>query len=104
MARLRALIHRADPEAVEGWNWRGMPVWSHGGILCTCEACRQVLTPTFARGAALPDPAGLFNTGLPGNTRRAIDLVEGAMIDDAFQALIRTAVALNRTTNKGRSQ
>lgn len=96
LARIRALIHEADPEVVETWKWRGVPVWEHGGILCTGETYKAVVKLTFARGAALDDPSGLFNSSLEGNTRRAIDLREGERIDAAaFKALIRAAVALN---------
>ncbi len=96
LARLRALIRQADPEVVEEWKWRGVPVWSHDGILCTGETYKAVVKLTFARGAALADPSKLFNASLAGNTRRAIDLHEGEAIDEAaFQALIRAAVALN---------
>ncbi len=101
LARLRALIHEADPEVVEEWKWRGVPVWSHDGILCTGETYKQVVKMTFAKGAALADPAGLFNASLEGNTRRAIDLREGERIDaEALKALIRAAVALNTTSKK----
>ena len=96
LARVRALIKQADPEAVEEWKWRGVPVWSHGGILCTGETYKTAVKLTFARGAALDDPKGLFNSSLDGNTRRAIDLHEGDRIDEeALKALIRAAVALN---------
>jgi hypothetical protein len=96
LARVRALIHQADPEVVEEWKWRGVPVWSHAGILCTGETYKQVVKLTFAKGASLPDPSGLFNASLEGNTRRAIDIRQGAAIDEpALQALIRSAVALN---------
>ena len=96
LARVRLLIKQADPEVVEEWKWRGVPVWSHGGIICTGETYKAVVKLTFARGAALADPAGLFNSSLEGNTRRAIDIPEGAKIDDkALQALVRAAVALN---------
>jgi hypothetical protein len=96
LARVRALIHQADPEVVEDWKWRGVPVWSHDGIICTGETYKAVVKLTFAKGAALADPAGLFNASLDGGVRRAIDLAEGADLDaDAFQALIRAAVALN---------
>ncbi|HEY4249548.1 MAG TPA: DUF1801 domain-containing protein [Roseomonas sp.] len=96
LARLRALIRQADPEVVEEWKWRGVPVWSHAGILCTGETYRQAVKMTFAKGAALADPAGLFNASLDGNTRRAIDFHEGAAIDEpALMALVRAAVALN---------
>ncbi|RDD72721.1 DUF1801 domain-containing protein [Paracoccus versutus] len=106
LARLRVLIHEADPEVVEEWKWRGVPVWSHDGILCTGETYKQVVKMTFAKGAALEDPAGLFNASLEGNTRRAIDLREGERIDaEALKALIRAAVALNTTSKKkGRSK
>jgi hypothetical protein len=96
LARVRELIKQADPEVVEEWKWRGVPVWSHGGILCTGETYKAVVKLTFAKGAALEDPAGLFNSSLDGNTRRAIDIREGEAIDEAaLQALIRAAVALN---------
>src|SRR5580692_7792381 len=96
LAHVRALIKEADPEAVEEWKWRGVPVWSHGGILCTGETYKTAVKLTFARGAALDDPKGLFNSSLDGNTRRAIDLHEGDRIDEeALKALIRAAVALN---------
>ncbi|WP_095147427.1 MULTISPECIES: DUF1801 domain-containing protein [unclassified Pseudomonas] len=101
LARVRALIRQADPEVVEEWKWRGVPVWSHGGILCTGETYKQVVKLTFAKGAALEDPAGLFNASLEGNTRRAIDMHEGGGIDEtAFMALIRAAVALNVSKGK----
>ena len=96
LARLRALIREADPEVIEEWKWRGVPVWSHAGILCTGETYKTVVKMTFARGASLPDPAGLFNASLDGNTRRAIDLREGDEIDaEALKALVRAAAALN---------
>ncbi|MNQ68537.1 hypothetical protein D3C85_830960 [compost metagenome] len=96
LARLRALIRQAAPEVVEEWKWRGVPVWSQAGILCTGETYKQVVKLTFAKGAALEDPAGLFNASLEGNTRRAIDLHEGDRVDErAFKALIGAAVALN---------
>ena len=96
LARVRALINKADPEAVEEWKWRGVPVWSHGGILCTGETYKSVVKLTFAKGASLADPKGLFNSSLEGNTRRAIDIHEGDAIDEeALKALIRAAVALN---------
>ena len=98
LARIRALIHEADPEVVETVKWRGVPVWEHAGILCTGETYRSAVKLTFARGAALPDPAGLFNASLEGNVRRAIDIREGETIDaPAFRALIRAAVELNRS-------
>jgi len=96
LARVRALIRQADPEAVETWKWRGVPVWEHDGIICTGETYRAVVKLTFARGAALADPSGLFNSSIEGNTRRAIDIHEGDTIDEkALTALIRAAVALN---------
>jgi hypothetical protein len=95
LARLRAIIRRADPEVVEEWKW-STPVWSHGGIICTGEAYKRVVKLTFARGASLVDPSGLFNSSLEGNTRRAIDFREGDTVDErALTALIRAAVALN---------
>ncbi|MGX5721365.1 DUF1801 domain-containing protein [Shinella zoogloeoides] len=98
LARLRALIRETDPEVVEEWKWRGVPVWEHDGILCTGETYKTVVKLTFAKGAALEDPAGLFNSSLEGNTRRAIDFREGETIqEDAFKALIRATVALNQT-------
>ena len=96
LARVRALIKHADPEAVEEWKWRGVPVWSHAGILCTGETYKTAVKLTFAKGAALDDPKGLFNSSLEGNTRRAIDIHEGDEIDEeALKTLIRAAVALN---------
>ena len=96
LGRLRALIRQADPEVVEEWKWRGVPVWSHDGIICTGETYKSVVKMTFARGAALPDPARLFNSSLEGNTRRAIDVREGEKINEAaLKALIRAAAALN---------
>jgi hypothetical protein len=96
LARVRALVKEADPEVVEEWKWRGVPVWYHDGMICTGESYKSVVKLTFARGAALEDPAGLFNSSLEGNTRRAIDLHEGDEIDaEALKALIRAAVALN---------
>jgi hypothetical protein len=96
LARIRAIVRRADPEAVEEWKWRGVPVWSHAGIICTGETHKSVVKMTFAKGASLEDPAGLFNSSLEGNTRRAIDVREGETIDEAaLTALIRAAVALN---------
>jgi hypothetical protein len=96
LARIRTLIQQADPEVVEEWKWRGVPVWSHAGIICTGETYKAVVKLTFAKGAALADPAGLFNSSLEGNTRRAIDLREGEKIDaNNFKALIRAAVELN---------
>jgi hypothetical protein len=96
LATVRALIHQADPDVVEEVKWRGVPVWSHAGMICTGETYKLAVKLTFAKGAALPDPAGLFNSSLDGNTRRAIDLHEGEHLDTAaFKALIRAAVALN---------
>ncbi|HEY1781918.1 MAG TPA: DUF1801 domain-containing protein [Roseiarcus sp.] len=96
LARVRSLIKDADPEAVEEWKWRGVPVWSHGGIVCTGETYKGAVKLTFAKGASLDDPSGLFNSSLDGNTRRAIDIHEGDAIDEtALKALIRAAVALN---------
>jgi hypothetical protein len=96
LARVRGLIKEAAPEAVEEWKWRGVPVWSHGGILCTGETYKAVVKLTFAKGAALEDPKGLFNSSLEGNTRRAIDIHEGEPIDEqALKSLIRAAVAIN---------
>jgi hypothetical protein len=96
LARVRQLIKEADPEAVEEWKWRGVPVWSHSGILCTGETYKSVVKLTFAKGAALDDPSRLFNSSLEGSTRRAIDIHEGEMIDEeALKALIRAAVAFN---------
>jgi hypothetical protein len=96
LARLRALIKRADPDVVETWKWRGTPVWEHDGIICTGETYKSVVKLTFAKGASLPDPTGLFNSSLEGNVRRAIDVREGEAIDEkALEALIRAAVALN---------
>ena len=98
LARVRALIKQAEPEVVEEWKWRGVPVWSHGGIICTGESYKSVVKLTFAKGAALADPKGLFNASLEGNTRRAIDLHEGDEIDEkAFKALISAAAALNKS-------
>lgn len=103
LARVRALVHEADPDVVEEVKWRGVPVWSHAGIVCTGETYKAVVKLTFARGAALHDPAGLFNASLDGGTRRAIDLREGARIDAAaFKALLRAAVALNVETAAAR--
>jgi hypothetical protein len=96
LARVRALIGQADPDMVEEWKWRGVPVWSHNGIVCTGETYKAVVKLTFAKGAALPDPSRLFNSSLEGNVRRAIDIREGEAIDEAaLEALIRAAVALN---------
>jgi hypothetical protein len=96
LAKIRGIIHAADPEIVEEWKWRGTPVWSHGGIVCTGETYKNVVKMTFAKGAALQDPSGLFNSSLEGNVRRAIDIHEGDKVDEAaLQDLIRAAVALN---------
>ena len=96
LARVRLLIKQADPEVVEEWKWRGVPVWEHAGIICTGETYKAVVKMTFAKGAALEDPSGLFNSSLEGTTRRAIDFHEGDKIDEkALKALIRAAVALN---------
>jgi hypothetical protein len=96
LARVRALIKEADPDVVEEWKWRGVPVWSHAGILCTGETYKAVVKLTFAKGAALDDPSSLFNSSLEGSTRRAIDIHEGEPINEkALKALIRAAVALN---------
>jgi hypothetical protein len=96
LARVRTLIRQADPDVVEEWKWRGVPVWSHAGIICTGETYKQVVKLTFAKGASLEDPSGLFNASLEGNTRRAIDLHEGDTLDEnALKALILAAVALN---------
>lgn len=103
LGRVRALIREADPDVVEELKWRGVPVWSHGGIICTGETYKSVVKLTFLRGASLADPAGLFNSSLEGNARRAIDISEGEAIDDeAFKALIRDAVALNTARSKRR--
>lgn len=96
LARLRRLIHEADPEVTEEWKWRGVPVWSHGGIICTGETYKAVVKLTFAKGASLDGPGGLFNASLEGNSRRAIDICAGEEVDEeAFRDLIRRAVALN---------
>jgi len=101
LAKVRNLIHQADPEIVEEVKWMGVPVWSHGGIVCTGETYKKVVKLTFAKGAALPDPAGLFNSSLEGNVRRAIDIHEGEKIDEAgLKNLIRAAVALNLKSKK----
>jgi hypothetical protein len=101
LSRLRALVKEADPDIVEEWKWRGVPIWSHDGIVCTGETYKNVVKTTFAQGAALPDPAGLFNSSLEGNTRRAIDFHEGEKINEkALKDLVRAAVTLNQS--KGR--
>jgi hypothetical protein len=98
LAHVRALIRQADPEVVEEWKWRGVPVWSDGGIICTGETYKSVVKLTFAKGASLEDPAGLFNSSLDGNTRRAIDIRQDETIDEeALKALVRAAAALNRS-------
>jgi hypothetical protein len=96
LSRLRAIVKEADPEVVEEWKWRGVPVWSHNGIICTGETYQNVVKMTFAKGASLEDPSGVFNSSLEGNTRRAIDFHERDKIDEkALKALVRAAVALN---------
>ena len=101
LARIRSLIKQADPEVVEEWKWRGVPVWSHAGMICTGETYKNAVKMTFAKGASLEDPSGLFNSSLEGNTRRAIDFHEGDKIDEeALKALIRAAVALNSSSRK----
>lgn len=101
LGRVRELIRQADPDVVEEWKWRGVPVWSHDGIICTGETYKSVVKLTFAHGAALEDPSGLFNSGLDGNVRRAIDLREGDELDaNAFRALIRAAIARNGSKRK----
>ena len=101
LSRIRTLIKQADPLVVEEWKWRGVPVWSHDGLICTGETYKNVVKMTFAKGAALDDPSGLFNSSLAGNTRRAIDFREGDKIhDEALKALIRAAVALNASRTR----
>ena len=101
LSRVRALIKQAEPEVVEEWKWRGVPVWEHAGIICTGETYKSVVKLTFAKGASLKDPSRLFNSSLEGNTRRAIDIAEGVEIDaDAFKTLIRAAAALNGAKKK----
>ena len=96
LAKVRRIIHDADPEVVEEWKWRGTPVWSHGGIVCTGETYKSVVKLTFAKGAALKDPSGLFNSSLEGNVRRAIDIHEGEKVNEsALKDLVRAAVAVN---------
>jgi len=98
LSRLRTLVKEADPEVVEEWKWRGVPVWSHGGMICTGETYKSVVKLTFAKGASLKDPSGLFNSSLDGNTRRAIDFHEGEKVDEkAFKTLVRAAVTLNKS-------
>ena len=102
LSRLRALIKEADPDVAEEWKWRGTPVWSHNGMICTGETYKKVVKMTFAKGAALKDPSRLFNSSLEGNVRRAIDFHEGDKLDvKALKALIRAAVALNKPSGKG---
>jgi hypothetical protein len=102
LARVRNLIKQADPSAVEEWKWRGVPVWYHDGMICTGETYKSVVKLTFAKGASLEDPTGLFNSSLEGNTRRAIDIHEGDRIDEkALKALIRAAVTLNKSKAQG---
>jgi hypothetical protein len=99
LARVRKLVKQADPEVVEEWKWRGVPVWYHAGMICTGETYKSVVKMTFAKGASLEDPSGLFNSSLEGNTRRAIDFHEGEEIDEeALKALVRAAVALNTSS------
>jgi hypothetical protein len=102
LAKVREIMHEADPEVVEEWKWRGTPTWSHAGIVCTGETYKKVVKMTFAKGAALPDPAGLFNSSLEGNVRRAIDIQEGENVNEpALKALIQAAVALNLQRESG---
>lgn len=102
LARLRALIKAADPEVVEEWKWSN-PVWSHDGLICTGETYKKAVKMTFAKGASLPDPSGLFNSSLDGNVRRAIDIPEGGKVDEkALKALIRAAVALNKSSGRSK--
>jgi hypothetical protein len=101
LGRLRALVKEADPDVVEEWKWRGVPVWSHDGMVCTGESYKDVVKMTFAKGASLTDPSGLFNSSLEGNTRRAIDFREGEKINEkALKELVRAAVALNESKGK----
>lgn len=101
LARMRKLIKQADPDVVEEWKWMGTPIWSHDGIICTGESYKKVVKLTFAKGASLKDPTGLFNSSLDGNTRRAIDIAEGEEVDaSAFKALVRDAIALNSAGKK----
>ena len=105
LARIRSIIKQADPEVVEEWKWRGVPVWEHDGIICTGETYKAVVKMTFAKGASLDDPTDLFNSSLEGNTRRAIDIHQGDKIDEkALKALIREAVALNISARAARSR
>lgn len=103
LAQIRAVINNADPEVVEEWKWRGVPVWSHAGMICTGETYKAAVKMTFAKGASLPDPSGLFNSSLEGNTRRAIDFHEGDAVDEeALTALIQAAVELNLSATSGK--
>jgi len=103
LSRLRGLVKEADPEVVEEWKWRGVPVWSHAGMICTGETYKDIVKMTFAKGAALEDPSGLFNSSLGGNTRRAIDFHEDEAIDEeALKALVRAAVTLNTSKAKAK--
>jgi hypothetical protein len=105
LARVRSIVKQAEPEVVEEWKWRGVPVWEHAGIICTGETYKSVVKMTFAKGASLDDPSGLFNSSLDGNTRRAIDLHEGDKIDEkALKALIRAAAALNVSARAKKSK
>jgi len=105
LGRLRALVWQADPEVVEEWKWRGVPVWSHDGIICTGETYKSIVKMTFAKGASLDDPSRLFNSSLDGNTRRAIDFREGEALDEAaLKALIRAAVVLNQSKAKTKAK
>jgi hypothetical protein len=105
LARVRSLIKQADPEITEEWKWRGVPVWYHDGMICTGESYKSLVKVTFAKGAELKDPSKLFNSGLEGNIRRAIDLHEGDKINDsAFKALVRAAVALNKSSARAQSR
>ncbi|MBP2237031.1 hypothetical protein J2Z31_003545 [Sinorhizobium kostiense] len=105
LARIRRLIREADPDVVEEWKWRGVPVWEHDGIICTGETYKNVVKMTFAKGASLEDPASLFNSSLEGSTRRAIDIHEGGEVDEeALKALIRAAVALNASARARKKQ
>jgi hypothetical protein len=101
LSRVRALIQQADPEVAEEWKWRGVPVWSHNGMICTGETYKNIVKLTFLKGASLKDPSGLFNSSLDGNARRALDIKEGQVIDEgAFKALIRAAVSLNESSGR----
>ena len=105
LGRLRSVIKQADPDVVEEWKWRGVPVWEHAGIICTGESYKSIVKLTFAKGASLDDPSGLFNSSLEGNTRRAIDVHEGEKINaNALKALVRAAVALNTSSAAKRSR